>query len=72
MSLKGSELIGLMPESCLLEAGTYSYMRQDKDPPEDKELLIHEGINYMKLDKVKAFKPQEKILEYALQDAGLI
>ena len=72
VSIKGSELIGLMPESCLLEAGTYSYMRQDKDPPEDKELLLHEGINYMKLDKVKAFKPQEKILEYALQEAGLI
>jgi glutamate formiminotransferase/formiminotetrahydrofolate cyclodeaminase len=68
----GSELIGLMPESCLLEAGTFSFMKEGTKPPEDKELLIHAGIAYMGLDKIKSFNPQEKILEYALHHAGLI
>ena len=34
--------------------------------------MIHEGIRYMGLDKVKPFNPQEKILEYALHNAGII
>lgn len=72
VTLKGSELIGLMPESCVLEAGSFSFMEQSLPVPEDEQLLIHEGIAYLKLDKVKPFNPQEKILEYALRNANLL
>ncbi|MBL7718733.1 MAG: glutamate formimidoyltransferase [Flavipsychrobacter sp.] len=72
VQLIGSELIGLMPESCLLEAGTFSYLKQEQDIPADKALLVLAGIEYLKLNQVKPFHPQEKILEYALHHAGLI
>jgi glutamate formiminotransferase len=72
IEIVGSELIGLMPEACLLEAGTFAYLKSEQEVPKDKELLIHSGIEYMKLDKVKPFNPREKILEYTLHNAGLI
>lgn len=72
VTLQGSELIGLMPEACLLEAGMYAYMQRQEAVPEDKALLVHAGIAHMGLDKVKRFDPQEKILEYALRHAALL
>ncbi|XZF15368.1 glutamate formimidoyltransferase [Chitinophagaceae bacterium MMS25-I14] len=71
VKLTGSELIGLMPEACLLEAGTYSYLRRQQELPEDPQLIVMAGIDYLGLHQVKPFDPQEKILEYALHRAGL-
>lgn len=71
-SLVGSEVIGLIPESCLLEAGTFMYMKEQQIIPPDKQLLNHTAIEHMGLNKVKPFEPQEKVLEYALHHAGLI
>lgn len=68
----GSELIGLMPEECLLQAGTYAYMKEGIDVPKDKQLIVHRAIDYLALNKVKAFDPMEKVLEYSLQQAGLL
>jgi glutamate formiminotransferase/formiminotetrahydrofolate cyclodeaminase len=68
----GCEVVGLIPESCLLEAGAFTWLREGKEPPHDKELLVHAAIQYLNLDKVKPFDPQEKVLEYALKRAGLI
>lgn len=72
VKLIGSELIGLMPEACLIEAGTFSYMRKQEELPQDSQLLIVAAIEYLGLNKVKSFDPQEKILEYALREAELI
>lgn len=71
-TLVGSELIGLMPERCVLEAGSHAYVINQQEIPSDKQLIIQKGIQYLGLDKVKPFNPQEKILEYALHHAGLI
>ena len=71
VKLTGSELIGLMPESCLLEAGGFLYLKEGNLPPADHELLVHQAIEYLGLNKVKPFDPQEKVLEYALRNAGL-
>jgi glutamate formiminotransferase/formiminotetrahydrofolate cyclodeaminase len=62
VNLIGSELIGLMPEACLLEAGTFALSHTTTH----KNDLIKAGIDYLKLDQVKPFDAQEKILEYAL------
>jgi glutamate formiminotransferase/formiminotetrahydrofolate cyclodeaminase len=72
VNLIGSEVIGLIPEDCLLEAGSYASEREYGQVPEEKALIIHRAIDYMGLDKLKPFDPQEKVLEYALQQAGLI
>lgn len=68
----GCEVVGLIPESCLLEAGAFTYMKEQKELPHDKELLVHAAIGHLGLNKVKPFDPQEKVLEYALHNAGLI
>ena len=62
VNLIGSELIGLMPEACLLEAGTFALSHTTTH----KNDIIKAGIDYLKLDQVKPFDAQEKILEYAL------
>lgn len=68
----GSEVIGLIPEACLVEAGTFDFMRKKENLPLDKQLIIHRAIELLGLKKVKPFDPQEKILEYALHHAGLL
>ncbi|RYD59014.1 MAG: glutamate formimidoyltransferase [Sphingobacteriales bacterium] len=70
--LVGSEVIGLIPESCLIETGTYVYLKEMQKVPDDKEILIQKAITYLGLDKVKPFEAQAKILEHALEHAGLI
>lgn len=72
VSIAGSEVIGLIPEECLLEAGSFSLLRKGMNMAMDKQLLIHEAIGYLGLNRLRPFDPQEKILEYALFRAGLL
>jgi glutamate formiminotransferase/formiminotetrahydrofolate cyclodeaminase len=72
IELIGSEVVGLIPEICLVEAGQYAYIQKQQTTPEDNKQLVEKAIEYMGMDKVKPFDPQEKILEYALKNAGLI
>jgi glutamate formiminotransferase/formiminotetrahydrofolate cyclodeaminase len=71
IELNGSEVIGLIPEDCLLEAGSYAMRSRGEEPMAERSLLIHEAIAYLGLDKLKPFHPREKVLEYALASAGL-
>jgi glutamate formiminotransferase/formiminotetrahydrofolate cyclodeaminase len=63
----GSELIGLMPEACLLEAGRYRYSGSGP-----VELLVQAGIEQLKLDRLRPFRPEAQILEYRLRAVGLL
>ena len=72
VELVGSEVIGLIPETCLLEAGSFVCLKNGEDVPEDKQLLIHYAIDLLGLNKLKAFNEQEKVLEYALHREGLL
>lgn len=68
----GCEVIGLIPEQCILEAGIFYAKKKQMLPNEiNKEKLIRYGIEYLGLNKIKPFDPEEKILEYAIQNAGL-
>jgi glutamate formiminotransferase len=62
-SLSGSEVIGLIPEACLLEAGAFA-LQKEASLPKDP---LAAAIAYMGLDRLKPFVPEEKILERALQ-----
>ena len=72
LSLTGSEVIGLIPETCLLEAGSFACLKEQEEVPDDKQLLIHYAIELLGLNRLKPFEPQEKVLEYALYQAGLL
>ncbi len=64
--IAGSEVIGLIPEACLLEAGTFALMKSGQNREVENELKVHEAINYLGLNQLKPFDPREKVLEYAL------
>lgn len=70
-SVVGSELIGCMPEECLIQAGRFRAMQQGAAALEDATMLVHEGIQHLKLSALKPFDPQQQVLEYALRNAGL-
>lgn len=72
VELCGSEVIGLIPEQCLIEAGRYAMDKEGQQQGADKTLLIRKAIELLGLDKLKPFDPQEKVLEYALESAGAI
>ncbi len=65
----GSELIGLMPEACLIEAGAH-YISGNAAPFSPKALL-EAGIEQLKLDRLRPFFPETQILEYRLKAEGL-
>lgn len=67
----GSEVIGLIPEACLLEAGNHATTQNQQNMNNSKQPFIHSAIDLMGLNKLKPFDPQEKVLEYALNNAGL-
>ena len=70
--LIGCEVIGLIPESCITEAGRFALQLQDDENTTSEDAIIRAGIGYLQLDRVKPFKPEEKILEYVLRNAGLL
>jgi len=67
ITIAGSEVIGLIPETCLLEAGVFSMMKKGNAVAQEQELQIHEAIRYMGLDRLKPFEAQERVLEYNLR-----
>jgi glutamate formiminotransferase/formiminotetrahydrofolate cyclodeaminase len=73
-SLVGCEVVGLIPEACVKEAGLYHLGLENSLPGTAAmtDKIIRAGISYLGLDKVKPFNPDEKILEYALRNRGLI
>lgn len=75
----GSELIGLMPEACLLEAGRYFISgnkggisgNKDKFSGNSAHFsLVEAGIRQLKLDGQRPFLAEAQILEYRLREAG--
>lgn len=70
----GCEVIGLIPEACVLEAGMKKQATDQSMPATtlSKAELVQSGIDYLGLDRVKPFVATEKILEYALMKAGLL
>ncbi len=63
----GSELVGLIPLGAMLDAGRH-YLRKQKRSlgVSDKE-LIKIAAKSLGLDDLYEFKPEEKIIEYAIQ-----
>ena len=62
----GSEIVGLVPLASMLEAGKYFLHKQQRSLGVSDAELIKIAIKSMGLDELKPFKPQEKIIEYAV------
>ena len=64
----GSELVGLIPLNAMLDAGKYFLRKQKRSVGVSEKELIRIAVKSMGLSELYPFKPEEKIIEYMLQD----
>lgn len=69
MRATGSELVGMIPKRCLLEAGQYYLDLQGIGGEIPESELIHIAIQSLGLDDLGPFDPQKKIIEYRMAQA---
>lgn len=65
----GTEIVGLIPKSCLIDAGRYFLAKQQRSAGISEEAIINIAIKSMGLDDLKEFNPREKVIEYILEEA---
>lgn len=68
MRVTGSELVGMIPLQAMLEAGKYFLRKQQRSLGASEEEIIKIAIKSMGLDELTPFDPNQKIIEYKLQD----
>ncbi len=66
LRVTGSELVGLVPKSALLEAGRHYQRRMGRSTGVPERALLHVAIRTLGLSEVKPFDPAERIIEYRL------
>lgn len=64
----GSELVGLIPLKAMLDAGKYFLRKQKRSTGVSEKELIKIAVKSMGLDELYPFKPEEKIIEYMLNN----
>ncbi len=62
----GSELVGLVPLSAMLDAGRYFLRKQERSTGIADSEIIRIAVKSLGLDDLYPFKPEEKIIEYVL------
>jgi len=70
MRVTGSELVGLLPLSCLLDAGRYFLEKQERSTGVSEKELIKIAVKSLGLDELAPFKPEERVIEYLLRDTN--
>lgn len=64
----GSELVGLIPLKSILDAGRYFLEKQQRSAGISDDELIKIAVKSMGLDDLHKFNPEEKIIEYVMDD----
>lgn len=64
----GSELVGLVPLKSLTDAGKYFLRKQQRSTGVSEKELIRIAVKSMGLDELGPFKPEERVIEYLLQN----
>ena len=68
LRVTGSELIGLVPKSVLIDAGKYFLTKQRRSVGVSEGEIIKIAVKTLGLDELTPFNPQERIIEYLLED----
>ena len=63
LRVTGSELVGLLPKSAILEAGRYYLERMGRSRGVPDRDIVHTGARSLGLSEVSEFYPKEKIIE---------
>ena len=65
----GTEIIGLVPKRVLIEAGKY-YAESLGISVNSEQDIIDISIKSMRLDDLRPFEPQRKVIEYLMEEVG--
>lgn len=68
LRVTGSELIGLIPLQAMLDAADYFLIKQQRSLGISESEKIKIAVKSLGLDDLKPFNPQEKIIEYLLDN----
>src|SRR5438105_1739689 len=69
MRVTGSEIVGMVPKKCLVDAGRYFLRKQRWSEGASEEELIDIAIRSMGLGELKPFDPNEKVIEFKIESA---
>lgn len=70
LRVTGSEVVGMLPKKCLVDAGKYFLRKQNWSEGASEEELIDIAIRSMGLSELKPFDPKEKIIELKMESAA--
>ncbi len=68
LRVTGSELVGLIPLSAMLDAGKYFLQKQQRSVGISDEEIIKIAIKSLGLDELAPFDPTKKIIEYVIDE----
>jgi len=66
LRVTGSEIVGMVPKKCLVDAGRYFLRKQQWSEGASEEELIDIAIRSMGLSELKPFDPKEKVIEFKM------
>jgi glutamate formiminotransferase/formiminotetrahydrofolate cyclodeaminase len=69
LRVTGSEVVGMLPKKCLVDAGRHYLRKQKWSEGAAEEELIDVAIRSMGLSELKPFDPKEKIIELKMETA---
>jgi glutamate formiminotransferase len=69
LRVTGSEIVGMLPKKCLVDAGKYFLRKQKCSEGASEEELIDIAIRSMGLNELKPFDAKEKIIELKMDSA---
>lgn len=70
LRVTGSELVGLIPLSAMLDAGRHFLRKQQRSTGVSEAELIRIAVASMGLEDLSSFVPDERIIEYRLRKPG--
>jgi glutamate formiminotransferase / formiminotetrahydrofolate cyclodeaminase len=69
LRVTGSEIVGMVPKKCLIDAGRHFLQKQNWSEGAAEEELIDIAIRTMGLSELKPFDPKEKVIELKIEAA---
>jgi len=69
LRVTGSEIVGMVPKKCLVDAGRYFLRKQRWSEGASEEELIDIAIRSMGLSELRPFDPKEKVIELKIESA---
>jgi glutamate formiminotransferase/formiminotetrahydrofolate cyclodeaminase len=70
LRVTGSEVVGMLPKKCLVDAGKYFLRKQQWSEGASEEDLIDIAVRSLGLSELKPFDPKEKIIEFKMESSS--